>query len=299
MAISMKRNTLIIIATIIFAALFLYLLIFNKTAIPVYINVSYVCKDNKTIEVAISERFPHKDIGPDGKPIPNGQVHIKLSDGRVMDLSQTLSASGVRYANNDESFIFWSKGNSALVLEDNKEKSYIGCILVKDKPQGSNLDQVYLNNDFGFTLRHSGYSVDDKFVYSINSTRQIRGVRFLIPNYIRQGTNLSSDSYISVETIPRKYNCRAELFLEGNSASKEITENQITYSVASSSGAGAGNRYEEIVYAFPDTNPCMGVRYFIHFGAIQNYDFGAVKEFDRSALLREFDLIRSTLVMGD
>jgi hypothetical protein len=44
-----------------------------------------------------------------------------------LDLNQTISADGARYANSDESFVFWSKGDGALVLENNVEKSYLGC----------------------------------------------------------------------------------------------------------------------------------------------------------------------------
>jgi len=44
-------------------------------------------------------------------------VRIKLSDGRELSLPQAISASGARYANNDESFIFWNKGNGAFIEE--------------------------------------------------------------------------------------------------------------------------------------------------------------------------------------
>ena len=69
----------------------------------------------------------------------------------------------------------------------------------------------------------------------------------------------------------------------------------MTYSVASSTGAAAGNRYEETVYALPGTNHCIAVRYFIHYGVIENYPVGLVREFDKKSLLKEFDTIRRTL----
>lgn len=293
------KGKLLIIASISLLALVWYLQGDSEIANKTSLNVLFACNDSKTINAVISEKFPHKYVGPGEMPIPNGQAHVELSDGRVLDLNQTLSASGVRYTNPDESFVFWSKGNGALILENNKEKSFIGCILVKDRPRDSNLDQIYANSNLGFSLRHSGYIVDDKYIYSISSTRQISGVRFLVPEYLKKGTNLSSDSYISVEAISGERDCKAGLFLEGDPVSKEITENQIVYSVASFIGAGAGNRYEETVYAFPNTNPCIGMRYFIHYGVIENYDPGKVKEFDKSALLNEFDLIRSTLVLAN
>ena len=76
-----------------------------------------------------------------------------------------------------------------------------------------------------------------------------------------------------------------------------ITDNGTIYSVASSTGAGAGNRYEETVYALPGTNPCVAVRYFIHYGVIENYPAGTVQAFNQPALLATFDAIRRTLVI--
>lgn len=45
-------------------------------------------------------------------------VDIELSDGRSMNLPQAVSASGARYANKDESFVFWNKGQTAFIYED-------------------------------------------------------------------------------------------------------------------------------------------------------------------------------------
>ncbi len=45
------------------------------------------------------------------------KVDLKLSDGRNMALPQVISGSGARYANADESFVFWNKGNTGFVTE--------------------------------------------------------------------------------------------------------------------------------------------------------------------------------------
>ena len=44
-----------------------------------------------------------------------------------MTLPQTLSADGARYANADESIVFWSKGNGLTFTENGKE-TYLGCV---------------------------------------------------------------------------------------------------------------------------------------------------------------------------
>jgi len=53
-------------------------------------------------------------------------VRLTLSDGREMSVPQVLSGSGARYANGDESFVFWNKGNTAFIEERGKT-TYRGC----------------------------------------------------------------------------------------------------------------------------------------------------------------------------
>lgn len=63
-------------------------------------------------------------------PVLLGSVEIILSDGRNFNLPQTISASGIRYANDDESLIFWSKGENAFILEGD-EGIYKNCFAEK------------------------------------------------------------------------------------------------------------------------------------------------------------------------
>lgn len=55
-------------------------------------------------------------------------VHVALSDGPELFLPQTISASGVRYADDSESIVFWNKGNTAFVTQgDLNNQTYSGC----------------------------------------------------------------------------------------------------------------------------------------------------------------------------
>jgi membrane-bound inhibitor of C-type lysozyme len=103
------------------------------------VEVTYACNEGKTIDATMyaGELVPPKNEGD--APTLTGKATVLLSDGRTLDLKQTISADGVRYANTDESFIFWTKGNGALVLENNQEKSYIGCIALR--PDTGNLSK--------------------------------------------------------------------------------------------------------------------------------------------------------------
>lgn len=76
-------------------------------------EVDYACADGKTIAATY-----YAD-----------KVDLVLGDGRTMTLGQTMSASGIRYANADESFVFWSKGDDAFATEgDDENPSYADCV---------------------------------------------------------------------------------------------------------------------------------------------------------------------------
>jgi len=71
---------------------------------------SYVCEDEKTIEAAYG----------------NLQATLTLGDGREYTLEQTVAASGIRYANEGEQIVFWSKGDEAFLQEDGVT-TYANC----------------------------------------------------------------------------------------------------------------------------------------------------------------------------
>jgi membrane-bound inhibitor of C-type lysozyme len=99
-----------------------------KIVNPPIAQASYLCNGGKTIQAAFYKGEEHT-VEPGEMPIPSGSVKVALSDGRSLVLVKTISADGGRYANPDESFIFWDKGNTALVLENGAEKDYKNCLI--------------------------------------------------------------------------------------------------------------------------------------------------------------------------
>jgi membrane-bound inhibitor of C-type lysozyme len=76
--------------------------------------VTYTCDDTKWITALYH--------------LPEDQtIDLSLSDGRTLTLSHTLSGSGARYANDDESIVFWNKGNGAFI-EENGATTFVNCV---------------------------------------------------------------------------------------------------------------------------------------------------------------------------
>lgn len=179
-----------------------------------------------------------------------------------------------------------------------KETANIYNTDTPSKTPVQNLSQVYSNKSFSISYP-AGYVVDESYVYqALGPGKDINGVKFTVPSKVSAGTNLGADSYISVETLPGAINsCSAERYLDNSKSAGFVDENGHRYSIATSGGAGAGNRYDEKVYATPVTGGCIAVRYFIHYGVFENYPPGAIKQFDEQALMNKFDVIRQTLVL--
>lgn len=57
----------------------------------------------------------------------NDTVDLVMSDGRNFSLPREISASGARYATSGEELIFWNKGNTAFILENNTT-TYVNCV---------------------------------------------------------------------------------------------------------------------------------------------------------------------------
>jgi len=151
----------------------------------------------------------------------------------------------------------------------------------------------------GFSIAYpEGWQADATYVYPMRiEGRELHGVSFSVPEALRAHTNLATDTRLSVESVTGAKVCDARNFVD--SPENELTENDggHTWSVASTGDAGAGNFYDETVYALAGSSPCLAIRYFVHSTNIANYDPGAVRQFDRRALITMFGRIRSTLTL--
>ena len=90
-------------------------------------SVVFECDGDKSINATFYTGEP-KPVMEGEMPQPTGSVEVTLSDGMKMTLPQTISADGARYANADESMVFWNKGSGAFIMhKDQVDPTYTNC----------------------------------------------------------------------------------------------------------------------------------------------------------------------------
>ncbi|MEI6528522.1 MAG: MliC family protein [bacterium] len=111
-----------IVAIIVFVVVFIFGIYLgrwaeNKTILGYPVNsVKFICAEDKTIHADFYMNF----------------VRLDMKNNKVAYLPQTISASGARYANPDESIVFWNKGDTAFITEgDPNNPTYKDCLLSK------------------------------------------------------------------------------------------------------------------------------------------------------------------------
>jgi len=111
-----KRIIIIVIVALVIIALGYFIKTNQPTpTVPETITANFNCQDERSIQAIFH-------TGEDKS------VDLVLSDGRVFYLPQTISASGARYANDNESLIFWNKGDTAFI-EENGTMTYQDCLV--------------------------------------------------------------------------------------------------------------------------------------------------------------------------
>lgn len=129
------------VAVAIFVAAIVVL--WRASGLVLIAKASYSCDGGKTISAAFYKNKQTPPAPAPGEPPkPNGVAALALSDGRKPALGQTVSADGSRYANADESMVFWSKGYGAFVMEQGTT-TYSNCIQIFPVNSFTNTDGGY------------------------------------------------------------------------------------------------------------------------------------------------------------
>ncbi|MEI6057660.1 MAG: MliC family protein [bacterium] len=85
-------------------------------------DVAFSCSTGKTIRAQFYKN----------------NVQLSLSDGRHLTVPHAISADGARYANADETFVFWTRGQGAFIEEgpqatggSAQATTYKDCVVTK------------------------------------------------------------------------------------------------------------------------------------------------------------------------
>jgi hypothetical protein len=84
---------------------------------------------------------------------------------------------------------------------------------------------------------------------------------------------------------------------EGEQIIGNETVNGSTFVHSSSTGAGAGNYYDQDIHRMVKNNVCYEVIFFMHSTNVGNYVIGTVTEFDRNAIMKKFNYVFSTFTI--
>lgn len=262
------------------------------------IDVTYLCANDQTIHALFTPGVA-SITGSTTPPVPGGTVTLELSTGQTDTLTQTISADGGRYANTDGSFVFWSKGDSALVLEQGKPSTrFTGCVSVA--PAAGGVTGVHYADSIPATIRYpADWVVSTDYQDPTSSqARPAQGVQFRVGSTYATGTNLAADSGVALVSVAAASTCDAAVFFDTPVTVSTTSVSGTEYSTASTTDAGVGNRYQKVVYAFPYSSPCVAVEYYVHSSVLENYPVGTVRAYDESALRHTFDIILDSVRLG-
>lgn len=126
-------------------------------------------------------------------------------------------------------------------------------------------------------------------------------VRFPQDAYQNPKTNFG-EAYMTVSSGADQKTlngCFSFSTLENPGAAYQRTVNNVVYQVATSTGVGAGNIYESVVYRTKFKQRCYEFALTVHTGNIQNYEPGTVQEFDSRRAFALLDAILGTVRFTD
>ncbi len=105
-------------------------------------------------------------MSEDGKTVPaifyDGVVMFNIEGLGDTVLAQTISGSGARYANEDESIVFWNKGDSVTITKDGVD-IFVGTVYDKSSPGengegSSSSNTTFLLSDSSWSWVSTGMS---------------------------------------------------------------------------------------------------------------------------------------------
>jgi len=202
-------------------------------------------------------------------------VNLHLSDGRVLDLPQAMSGSGVRYEK--DTAVFWSKGNNAF-LEEGGKTTFSNCVAGTQTQSGNNNTFTDASKTFSFAYPNmfSLYGGDGSYAADWRAQTTDLGLLLAavqVPRSYQPATNFSEAKFtVGTSSDPKAVaSCLTEENMNPGAAISTVLINGNTFTKISMSDAGAGNFYDTTSYRAVRNGQCYVVEYTIHSTNIGNY----------------------------
>lgn len=132
----------------------------------------------------------------------------------------------------------------------------------------------------------------------LNPNKKIKKDRFVVTSDYTKGTNLASDSGVTIEVYDSTQLCQAEYVPENFTAAPSVTINGNTFSVATSEGVGAGNLYRHQLYKTIKDGKCYVAIAITHSTSVGAYPVGEVTEYNKAELMEIYNKVIATFKVG-
>lgn len=271
------------IAVLVFAVSFIMYLITGPHLGGLAGGKSYVyyCADSETIRATFS----------------GTKVKLTLSDGRILNLRQSLAQTGIRYEGVIEgnSVVLAGEGYN-LSLSEGGQITYRSCTAAKINSNDTSGMSTYTDSarTFSFTfpsgLQPAG--TDPGYLIGWSTLATSPGTilaRVMIPRTYMPYTNFADARFtigMSVDSasVAECVQPRLGTIADGSGRLALPTFTKITFA-----SAGAGNIYETTSYRALHDNACYSIEYTIHYTQLDNYPAGTVTAFDKQKLVTMLD----------
>lgn len=241
---------------------------------PAMLGVHYFCSDAKTLSAVYEEK----------------KVTVTFDSGRTISLPMAVSGSGVRYEVQDEitaeNIVFWSKGDSAFVTE-NEITIYEDCISGDVLKIGGGLTFTATSNKFAVTypedafLSGGGIGFTNSWMNMSTSSGLVLA-KITLPKSSYPMTNFSEGVFTIGTSADASALVECATGKKSDAAKGEsVTIEGIPYTKFVFVDAGAGNFYETTSYRMVMQGQCYALEYTIHTTNIGNYSpEQGIKEYD-------------------
>jgi membrane-bound inhibitor of C-type lysozyme len=228
-------------------------------------------------------------------------VHLVLSDGRIFNLPQVTSGSGIRYelnAGTPQDMVFTSEGSNAFFTEDGKS-TYTDCVAGTDTStaaSGNVMMRSFTDEGKTFTFTYpnaftvsgggTGYTQD----WMLNATTEgLLLAKVTVPQSYLPKTNFvgatltvgtSSDTSAVAQCLAAPQNGGPTA-----AAKTVVTVHGVQYTQYVTTDAGAGQMYYTTSYRTVRHDQCYAIEYTIHSSNIDNYpSTSGITVFDQATI---------------